>query len=205
MPTVRLTGQARRTAILDAAVRLFSNKGFRGVTTRELAAAVGVSEPVLYHHFATKRDLYHAIIEERAVCEPRSLPSDLDTLLDSSADDRALLTLLAHGIINWHADDPTYARLLMFSALENHELSHMFIERYSQAFFAGLARFFERRIAEGAFREMDPLLAAHSFIGLAANYGMSRAIFQRGALDLPQEQIVAGFVDIFLEGMRKRT
>jgi AcrR family transcriptional regulator len=204
MPTARLTGEARRAAILDAAVGLFSEKGFRGVTTRELAAAVGVSEPVLYQHFGTKRELYHAIIEERAVCDARGIPTDFDSLVQGGLGDRALLTRLAHGIINWHTADPTYARLLMFSALENHELSHMFVERYSRAFFAGLGRFFERRIAEGAFREMDPVVAAHSFIGVAANYGMSRAIFQRGALDLPQEQIVEGFVDIFLEGMRKR-
>ena len=75
MATARLSSQARRAAILDAAVRLFSEKGFRGVTTRELAAAVGVSEPVLYQHFETKRDLYHAIIEERAVQGERALPA----------------------------------------------------------------------------------------------------------------------------------
>lgn len=204
MSSPRLTSQARRSAILDAAVRLFASKGFRGVTTRALAAEVGVSEPVLYQHFATKSDLYRAIIEERAVCGSRSIPLDLDSLFNSGADDRVLLTRLADGIINWHTNDPTYTRLLMFSALENHELSQMFNERYTGAFFAGLARFFERRIADGVFREMDPMVAAHSFIGLVGNYGMSRAIFQRGALDLPQEQIVAGFIDIFLEGMRQR-
>ena len=116
-----------------------------------------------------------------------------------------ILTQLAHNIINWHTVDPTYTRLLMFSALEHHELSQMFIERYSQAFFSELARFFERRIAEGVFREIDPMLAAHSFIGLASHYGVTNAIFQRCTPDLPQEQIVDGFVDIFLEGIRKRS
>src|SRR3954453_21480393 len=62
----RLTSEERRASIVQAAIRLFAEKGFRGTTTRELAAAVGVSEPILYEHFRTKRDLYAAIIETAA-------------------------------------------------------------------------------------------------------------------------------------------
>jgi AcrR family transcriptional regulator len=204
MSAVRLPSQARRAAILDTAVRLFSEKGFRGVTTRELAAAVGVSEPVLYQHFATKGDLYRAIIEERAACGERSIPSDFEQHLETVTDDRSFLIRLATGVIEWHAKDPTYARLLMFSALEQHEVSRMFYERYAEAFFGGLARYFERRMNEGAFREIDPRLAAHSFVGAAANYGMSCAIFQRGVPGATQGQVVEAMVDIFLEGLKRR-
>src|SRR5687768_5695499 len=62
----RMTSEERRAAIIRAALRLFAEKGFKGTTTRELAAAVGVTEPVLYEHSRTKRDLYSAIIEEKA-------------------------------------------------------------------------------------------------------------------------------------------
>ena len=53
----RLTSEERRASIVEAACKLFADKGFRGTTTRELAAAVGVSEPILYEHFKTTRDL----------------------------------------------------------------------------------------------------------------------------------------------------
>ena len=66
MPVARLTGQERRAAIIDAAINCFAQNGFRGVTTRELAQSAGVSEPVLYDHFPSKRDLYNAIIEKIA-------------------------------------------------------------------------------------------------------------------------------------------
>ncbi len=49
----RLTGPQRRVAILNAAIDLFASRGFQGTTTREIAAAVGVTEPVLYQHFET--------------------------------------------------------------------------------------------------------------------------------------------------------
>ena len=205
MATARLSSQARRAAILDAAVRLFSEKGFRGVTTRELAAAVGVSEPVLYQHFETKRDLYHAIIEERAVQGERAIPASVCETSEAVTDDRAFLIRLANGIINWHVSDPTYARLLLFSALERHELSQMFIDRYSSAFVGGIADYFERRVADGAFRPMDPIITALTFIGMAGHFGMNRAIFGDGPVNLPQDRIVEGFIDIFLEGIKKRS
>lgn len=205
MPTERLTSQARRAAILDAAIRLFSEKGFRGVTTRELAAELGVSEPVLYQHFSTKRDLYRAIIEEKTVCAERQVPTDFEPVFENVTDDRSLLLKLAHGIIDWHTIDPSYTRLLMFSALERHELSRMFIERYTKAFIAGLAHFFEGRVSEGVYRQLDPWLAAHTFIGLASHYGMTQAIFQPCPPNLPQDRAVEGFVDIFFEGIRNRS
>src|SRR4051812_3607686 len=62
----RMSSDDRRAMILDTACSLFAQKGFRGTTTRELAAAVGVTEPVLYEHFKTKSDLYSAIIEAKA-------------------------------------------------------------------------------------------------------------------------------------------
>ncbi len=65
-PKHRMPSGERRVAIVNAAIRLFSQNGFRGTTTKQLAQAVGVSEPVLYMHFATKSELYSAIIENLA-------------------------------------------------------------------------------------------------------------------------------------------
>ena len=50
---VRMRSVERRAAIVRSASRLFAEKGFSGATTRELASALAVSEPVLYQHFRT--------------------------------------------------------------------------------------------------------------------------------------------------------
>ena len=204
MAAIRLTHDERRAAILDAAVKLFSDKGFRGTTTRELASAVGVTEPVLYQHFTTKSELYKAILEERTVKDVRRIPDDLCCDADAAKDDRTFLITLATRIIEWHTSNPTYMRLLLFSTLEGHELADLFYDQYSKSFLEALARYFDARMAKSEFRTMDPMLAAHTFVGIAGHYGMSRTIFHRGALDLPQEQTVEGLVDIFLEGIRNR-
>jgi AcrR family transcriptional regulator len=60
----RLPAAERRQALLDTALRIFSARSYRGVTTADIAREAGVSEPVLYRHFASKRDLYLACVEE---------------------------------------------------------------------------------------------------------------------------------------------
>ena len=60
----RLPAAERRQALLDTALRIFSARSYRGVTTADIAREAGVSEPVLYRHFDSKRDLYLACVEE---------------------------------------------------------------------------------------------------------------------------------------------
>src|ERR1044071_3025195 len=53
-----MTAQDRKHAIVMAALPLFARKGFAETTTKELAKAAGVSEPLLYRHFPSKEALY---------------------------------------------------------------------------------------------------------------------------------------------------
>jgi TetR/AcrR family transcriptional regulator len=60
----RLPAAERREALIDAALGVFGDSSYRRTTTAEIAREAGVSEPILYRHFASKRDLYLACIEE---------------------------------------------------------------------------------------------------------------------------------------------
>jgi AcrR family transcriptional regulator len=62
MVLARLDSDDRRKAIVTAAVPLFARNGFAGTTTRELAAAAGVSEALLFRHFPSKQSLYREIL-----------------------------------------------------------------------------------------------------------------------------------------------
>jgi TetR/AcrR family transcriptional regulator len=59
----RLTAEERRAAVLDCACGIFTKGSYRGTTTAEIARQAGVTEPILYRHFASKRDLYLACLE----------------------------------------------------------------------------------------------------------------------------------------------
>jgi AcrR family transcriptional regulator len=62
--TARLPKAERRQAVLETACRVFSQSSYRGATTAEIAAEAGVSEPILYRHFGSKRELYLACLEQ---------------------------------------------------------------------------------------------------------------------------------------------
>jgi AcrR family transcriptional regulator len=53
----RLPAAERRQALIDTAIRVFAAGSYRGVTTAEIAREAGISEPILYRHFASKREL----------------------------------------------------------------------------------------------------------------------------------------------------
>jgi len=86
----RLTAEARRQAVLDSACRAFSRSSYRGATMAEIAREAGITEPILYRHFGSKRDLYLACLDEtwrtfRAGAE-QALVDDPDRCLGAIAD-----------------------------------------------------------------------------------------------------------------------
>jgi AcrR family transcriptional regulator len=62
--SVRLPASERRSALVDAALDVFSTGSYSGATTAEIARRAGVSEPILYRHFASKKELYFACLDE---------------------------------------------------------------------------------------------------------------------------------------------
>jgi AcrR family transcriptional regulator len=60
---VRLPAAERRQALIETAIRVFSDGSYRGTTTAEIAREAGVSEPILYRHFGSKRELYLAALD----------------------------------------------------------------------------------------------------------------------------------------------
>ncbi|MBX9600263.1 MAG: TetR/AcrR family transcriptional regulator [Bryobacteraceae bacterium] len=198
-----MTGQERRQAIIDAAIRLFSEKGFRGTTTRELAAAVGVTEPVLYQHFETKRELFSAILESRLQYTVEAFEEEMRPMAEGE-DDRRFFQELARVIVDWYTKDTSLTRLLLFSGLEGYELADLFFDRNKDQFFGLITGYLEKRMKAGAFREMHPGLAARAFAGMVGSYGMDAAVFPKALPPEPRAEVMETMVDIFLAGLRKQ-
>jgi TetR/AcrR family transcriptional regulator len=198
---VRVSGEERRRQIIEAATTLFSRKGFRGTTTREIATAVGVSEAMLFKHFATKEDLYAAIIEAKSHVERL-----MDTLVEAAerGDDAEVLRTLAREMIARTRADPTLMRLTFFSALEGHALSDMMFRSRVQQLDDFLSSYIARRIAAGAFRDIEPMQAAWNFMGMVAYYTQLLELFrQKSPRHLTSDQAVEEMIQLFLNGVHR--
>ncbi|MBN1283152.1 MAG: TetR/AcrR family transcriptional regulator [Proteobacteria bacterium] len=197
----RMTAEDRREQIARAAAALFARYGFSGVTTREIAKAAKVNEALLYRHFPTKEDLYTEIIRHK-IAEQGDF---IDDAMLSAGDDAAILSYIARTFVEVVGDDHTFIRLLLFSALEDHKLSTIFFDKRVGSVFPHLARYFERRTAEGAFRRMDPRIAVRAFVGMIMHYILTTEIFKMPeGMRVDREEAIMGFTNIFMEGVRAR-
>ncbi len=195
-----MSSEDRRAVILDTACKLFADKGYKGTTTRELAAAAGVTEPVLYEHFRTKGDLYSAIIENKARSGIERL-SELSSRYAGSSDDQAFFYALGDAVVEHYMHDEAFVRLLLYSNLENHDLKQLFHER-SCKFFGLVSDFIAQRQAVGRFRrDMDPDVAARAFFGTVSNYALNAIIFKIHPLPYEPKEAVRKMTEILVRGM----
>ena len=208
-----MAAEDRRRQIVRVAVRLFSERGFRGTTTKEIAQAAGVSEAIIFRHFATKDELYSAIIDHKS-CEGAA--SDLSCTVAemikggvagaiASKDDRAVFEGLALGMMEHHQQDPDFLRILMYSALEGHQLTQMFWDRNVRVMYEFLGSYIRERQREGAFRDVDPLVVVRSFTGSIIHHSLNNILWDkdpaRRILNIPNVEAARAFTDILLRGI----
>jgi AcrR family transcriptional regulator len=199
----RMAGDERRRQILAVAVRLFSQRGFRGTTTKEIAQSAGVSEAMVFRHFATKQELYAAILDHKACEGGLELPRELLSESLSRGDDRAVFTTLARRMMCQHEEDTDFLRLLMYAALEGHELAEMFWERTVRQAYDALGDYVRERQRAGAMRAVDPAVVVRAFVGMVIHHSLNNTLWdkRRTLLDIPNEQAAREFTEILLRGV----
>lgn len=202
-PHLRVTGPARREQILAAAAELFSERGFRGTTTRLIAERAGIHEALLFRHFPSKEDLYWAVIESK--CPQGGCEGTLQEKLAAAENDRELFRTMAEEILRNSERDTTMMRLLLFSALENHRLSERFFQSFLAGRYEALGAHIRRRIEAGAFQKVDPQLAARSFIGMVIYHILIQELFGgKHYQRFDPRHVSETLTEVWLEGMKTK-
>src|SRR5512136_2809637 len=117
----RLPAADRQRQLLEAALNVFSRRGFKGSTTKEIAAAAGVAEAVIFQHFPSKEALYSAVLELHLETEDeQEWFREIDECMKRN-DDQALFRSFIRRILHSHRRDPMIHRVILFAALEGHE------------------------------------------------------------------------------------
>ncbi len=192
----------RRDQILREAARCFGTRGFRGTTTRDVANAVGITEAALYRYFPGKEAMYAAILDARMAAP--EVTAALEPLT-RARDDRRVFTELALTILRSVEADPSFLRLLLYSALENHEMARPFYETRMRRLREFLTRYIAQRVRDGAFRAVDPVLSARAFVGMVADHLIVRTVFgQRDPQTQSLERVAETFTSIYLDGVLVR-
>lgn len=205
--SARMAGEERKLQILAVAVSLFSQKGFRGTTTKEIAQAAGVSEAMVFRHFANKEELYAAILDHKACATGRFDPAEMAADPMQRKDDRAVFESLALGALDHHENDPQFQRLLLHSALEKHELAQMFFDQVVRSVYDFLGSYIRERQRDGAFIEIDPAIVVRCFIGMVMHHSLNNNLWdpERRLLNISNESAAKHFTNLLLNGITARS
>lgn len=204
-----MKGDERRAQILRAAVELFSRKGFTGTTTKEIAQAVGVSEAMLFKHFASKDELYGAILDDK-VCQhgEHKFPWEgNETLLKAmrEKDDFTVFFTVIYMALEKHQADQGFLRLLLFSALEGHQLADRFFRDFVSQIYSFLGGYIEQRQADGVMREAEPRVIVRALMGMMIHHSLHNILWdkRRHILEISNEDAARHFTEILLRGVLK--
>lgn len=166
---MRLSTEQRRQQLINAAMRLFSSKGFDGTTTREIAQAAGINEALIFRHFRTKEELYWAVVSSRIRAAGRQ-DKIREYLKSSRLDASEVLGAIAENLLDRTCEDADLTRLLLFSALRNSQLSETFFRTYMAGIYDAIADFIRHEIKQRKFRKVDPMVAARAFMGMISSH-----------------------------------
>lgn len=199
----RMAGEQRRSQIVRVAMQLFSRRGFRGTTTKEIARAAGVSEAMVFRHFATKEELYSAIIDDKACAGDAEDPRQIVADALAEKNDRAVFEGLALNALVQNECDPEFQRLLLYSALEEHELAQMFWDKFVRRVYEFLGDYIRERQKDGAMVEIEPAVVVRAFIGMVIHHSLNNNLYdrKRSLLKISNEEAAGRFARILLDGI----
>jgi TetR/AcrR family transcriptional regulator len=198
----RLSSEDRRSQLIACAVDLFAKRGFSGTRTKDIAAACGVSEGILFHHFATKEDLYHAILDTHEKgADSEGWMSEMQQLADQR-DDAGFLRCLVTRLIESFREEASFHRLMIFARLEGHSMVDLVNQRMGKACLNFMRDYVIQRQQEGAFRGGNPDALVLFMFATPIQYSISRYVFEMDLLHLPDKQVGDELVPLILAGLQ---
>jgi AcrR family transcriptional regulator len=168
---------SRREAVLDAATRLFAERGFPGVSIQEIADAAETHKTTVLYHFGTKEALYATVLDE-ALERIAAVMADFLSGGFESDHLRERVAYLIDQIHAYYAEHPDHARLLERELLEVQAPGvylDRFVDRIYQPAVAGL----EQAAARGLIHPVDPALFIHDTHILLVGYFCHRPLLER--------------------------
>jgi AcrR family transcriptional regulator len=173
-------GERSRGLLLDAAHSLFINRGYAATSMRQIAKGAGLALGGIYNHFASKEEIFHALLVERNPY-PQIAPLIQNMETKSGADiDRSQIRILL-GELGRH---PKFFNLMLVEMME-FKGSH-------------LPEFFENVLCG-----VPPPAWMRVFPGMFVSYHMAQSLLNGMLPTKTQEQSLDAFVDIFLYGILK--
>lgn len=197
-PSHKRRPDERPREILDAALDLFSERGFSATRLEDVAARAGLSKAAIYLYFDDKFALLQAIVWEMAT-------ANIGVIRTLAAAHQGPVTPLLKRVLLLLGDRITRSRLpdllkVIISESRAHpEIGRFYLENVVGQALPLLRSLIERGIASGEFRAVDPALAVKSLVGPMILAALWRGVFEPlGAPKLDAEALARQHANLIL-------
>ena len=191
-----------REAIVEAAERLFLERGFGAVSMDELAEAAGVARRTLYNQFSSKEEIFREMLQIVSGQLEAAFPPGVET----QGDVQDVLRLVARMVLELHKR-PEYLGFLRMVVADSRQFPWI-----AKAFAAvmdpqpeRLVRYLAHLTALGILDCESPTLAAHQFMGMLNEFSLWPWMLGRQIPGVPAERVVEETVGMFLRRYRRAT
>jgi AcrR family transcriptional regulator len=187
-----------RQRLLNTSLRLISEKGYLGATTREIAHQAGVTELTLFRHFGSKQMLFEEVLRNFTFL-PRLV--ELIPELEGLAIEKAL-TKIGVTFVNTLNERKDLVKILLSEVRHYPEQIREVYERCIENIVMTLSGFLKQKKRSGMLKSSDPETASRAFLGMIFSFFLSEVIIKGRELKKAEiNKRVKGFVDIFTKGV----
>jgi TetR/AcrR family transcriptional regulator len=197
----RMSGAERQRQLLEVALNAFSQRGFKGTTTKQIAAAAGVAEAVIFQHFPSKEALYSAVLElHLETGDEQQWVEEVRACMKCN-DDEGVFRAFVRRILESYRHDPMIERVILFAALEGHEQGLARLHKQFAPVFERFIEYVTRRQREGALKNCNPYAIMIGLGGMAHQYGLITHILRAPAPDVSDDEMAQLFTRILMDGV----
>jgi AcrR family transcriptional regulator len=190
----------RKQQILNAAMNVFSRKGFAAATTAEIARTAGIAEGTIYRYFPSKRELFVAVIRNFIITPPLLELIDRLPKGDFTATFRQILQnrfeLIESGLV---AHIPT----LLSEAQHDPELKALVIKQFLQPFLSRMEDAYRELSESGKYRRLETTVTVRCIGGMLLGFLILKMMEGEASPmnRLPQDEIARSMMDLIFHGL----
>ncbi len=202
----RIMGESTYDRILDMALMLFSEKGYKGTTMRDIAAKVGIRQGGIYNHFKNKEQILEKLIDEMMRSSALlSLFDSLDADPKSYTKGKSVLAKIAttFKLLSFDPKNEALFRLMIQELFRNQAVRDLYYEKFYQENVKRLSSIFFRMMQDELIKSSDPLMLANEFFSPLFFYQLQVILLKMdGKSTSSAVTLFEKHVDIFWESIK---
>lgn len=192
--------KSTREKIFDAALKVFSEKGYNGATTGEIAKEAGVAEGTIFRYFPTKKDLLFSVTEPVVIDSLKNIIADRE-----GCSPKELLEAVIKNRLQIISQNIELVKILISEAQFHPELKNNFLSGVILPAMGVMQGYLREQERKGILRDVDPEISIRVLVGMVAVFVIWKNVFEgESTVKFSEDEVVASIVDIFLNGMLKK-